>query len=87
MNAQTVTARIPENTRNKLLVLSRFKNRTMSDIIKESLDRYYENEEKEMDSFSLGAGFFGNYGSRDGDRSTAYKQRIKEKLHGKSRSY
>jgi predicted DNA-binding protein len=85
--AQITTARLPENTRNKLLTLSRLKNKTKSDIIKESLDMYYEYEEKEIDSFTLGEGFFGNYGSGDGNRSTTYKQRIKEKLPGKSHSY
>jgi hypothetical protein len=61
-------------------MLARLKNRTMSDIIKESLDMYYEYEEKELDSFTLGEGFFGNYGSGDGDRSITYKKRIKEKI-------
>jgi hypothetical protein len=37
-------------------------------------------EEKEMDSFTLGKGYFGNYGSEEGSRSTTYKQRIKEKI-------
>ena len=83
MNAQITTARLPENTRNKLLALSRIKNKTKSDIIKESLDMYYENEEKEICSFTLGEGYFGNYGSGDGDRSTTYKQRIKRKLRDK----
>jgi predicted DNA-binding protein len=80
MNAQITTARLPEDTVNKLLALSRLKNKTKSDIIKESLDFYYEMEEKELDSFTVGEGYFGNYGSGEGNRSTTYKQRIKEKL-------
>ncbi|MDR0301951.1 MAG: CopG family transcriptional regulator [Treponema sp.] len=87
MNAQITTARLPQNTRNKLIMLSRLKNKTKSDIIKESLDMYYECEEKEIDSFTLGENFFGNYGSGDGDRSVTYKHRIKEKLHGRIHSY
>jgi predicted DNA-binding protein len=87
MDAQITTVRLPENTRNKLFALSRLKNKTKSDIIKESLDMYYEYEEKDIDSFTLGEDFFGNYGLGDGDRSTTYKQRIKEKLRGKSHSY
>ena len=86
MDAQITTARLPMDTRNKLLVLARIKHKTKSDIIKESLDMYYEYEEKERDSFTVGEGFFGNYGSGDGDRSVTYKQRIKEKLRGKTHS-
>ena len=86
MNAQITSARLPVETRNKLLVLSRIKNKTKSDIIKESLDMLYEYEEKEIDSFSVGEAYFGKYGSGDGDRSITYKQRIKEKLHGKTHS-
>ena len=86
MNAQITSARLPTETLNKLIVLSRIKNKTKSDIIKESVDMLYEYEEKEIDSFSVGEACFGKYGSGDGDRSTTYKQRIKEKLHGKTHS-
>jgi hypothetical protein len=41
---------------------------------------YYEREEGDMDSFSLGEKDFGKYGSGDGDRSVTYKERIKKKL-------
>ena len=84
MNAQITSARLPMETRNKLLVLSRLKKKTKSDIIKDSLDMLYEYEEKEIDSFTLGEAYFGKYGSGDGDRSVTYKQRIKEKLRGKT---
>ncbi|HCC37149.1 MAG TPA: CopG family transcriptional regulator [Treponema sp.] len=80
------TARLPPETRNKLLVLSRIKGKTKSDIIKESLDMYYDYEEKEIDSFTVGEPYFGNYGSGDGDRSVTYKQRIKEKIRDKTSS-
>ena len=80
MYEQITTARLPAETRNKLLALSKIKRKTKSDIIKESLDMYYEQEEKEMDSFTLGEESFGRYGSGDNDRATTYKNRIKEKL-------
>jgi predicted DNA-binding protein len=83
MNGQITTARLPVDTRNKLLALSRLKGKTKSDIIKESVDLYYEREENEMDSFTLGEPYFGNYGSGEEDRSVAYKERIKEKLRAK----
>jgi len=74
------TARLPIGTRNKLVTLSRAKNKTKSEIIIESLEMYYDREEGEIDSFTLGERVFGRYGSGDGDRSTTYKQRIKKKL-------
>jgi len=79
-NETITTARLPIDTRNKLLALSRIKNKTKSDIIIESLEMYYELEENEMDSFALGEPVFGKYGSGESDRATSYKHRIKRKL-------
>ena len=87
MSPQITTARLAPDTRNKLLTLSRIKGKTKSDIIKESLDLYYEREEKEIDSFTLGEPYFGKYSSGEGDLSTTYKARIKEKLRDKHDSY
>jgi len=78
--AQITTARLPLDTRNKLLILSRTRKKTKSDIIKESLDMYYEYAENEIDSFTLGEPSFGKYGSGETDRATTYKERIKRKL-------
>jgi len=80
MNRQITTARLPLDTRNKLLVLSRVKNRTKSDIIKESVDMYYEYTENEIDSFTLGEPSFGKYGSGESDRATRYREHIKTKI-------
>jgi predicted DNA-binding protein len=80
MNVQITTARLPLDTRNKLLVLSRIKGKTKSDIIKESLEMYYEHEETEIDSFTLGETSFGKYGSGESDRAVTYKERIKKKI-------
>jgi len=80
MNGQITTARLPPDTRNKLLVLSRVKNRTKSDIIKESVDMYYEYTENEIDSFTLGEPSFGKYGSGESDRATSYREHIKGKI-------
>ena len=83
MNAQITTARLPQETRNKLVALARIKGKTKSDIIKASLDMYYDHEESEICSFDVGEPYFGNYGSGESDRATTYKERIKEKLSGK----
>ena len=80
MNVTMTTARLPMDTRNKLVILSKIKGKTKSDIIIESLNMYYEREENEIDSFTLGEAFFGNYGSGENDRATTYRERIKRKL-------
>ena len=84
---QITTARLPLDTRNKLQILARVKGKTKSDIIKESLDMYYEQEEREIDSYTLGLPYFGKYGSGDGDLSTSYKERIRETLRVRQNSY
>ena len=83
MYDKITTARLPAETRNKLLTLSRLKGKTKSDIIKESLDMYYASEESEIDSFTLGESYFGRYGSSEDDLSTTYKERVKEKIRAK----
>jgi predicted DNA-binding protein len=85
--AQITTARLPLDTRNKLLVLSRTKHKTKSDIIKESLDMYYAQAEAEIDSFTLGEPYFGKYSSGESDLSTTYKERIREKLRARQHSH
>jgi len=85
--AQITTARLPLDTRNKLLVLSRTKNKTKSDIIKESLDMYYAQAEGELDSYTLGEPYFGKYSSGESNLSTTYKERIREKLRARQNSH
>ena len=80
INEVITTARLPIEIRNKLLALARFKNMTKSEVIIKSLEMYYDREEGDIDSFSLGEKVFGKYGSGDGDRSVTYKERIKKKL-------
>jgi hypothetical protein len=80
VNEVITTARLPRETRNKLVILAQVKNKTKSEIIKESLDMYYEKEEKELDSYTLGLPYFGKYGSDESDLSTTYKQRFREYL-------
>jgi len=46
MSSQITTARLPPDTRIKLDALSRVKGKTKSDIIKESIDFYYERQDK-----------------------------------------
>ena len=82
------TARLPQETRNKLIILARLKNKTKSDIIKESVEMYYEKEEESgIDSYAIGLPYFGKYNLGPGDLSTTYKERLREKLRAKQNSY
>ena len=87
LNEVITSARLPIETRNKLLVLSKIKKKTLSEIIIESLDRYYKQEEEELDSFTLGLPYFGKYNSGIGDLSTTYKKRFREYLVARQNSY
>ena len=87
VNEKITTVRLPAETRNRLITLSRIKNKTKSEIIKESLEMYYEREENEIDSFTLGLPYFSAGGSGENDLSTTYKQRIKEKLRVRQNTY
>lgn len=60
---------------------------TKSQIIIESIEMFYNQEEKEMDSYTLGLPYFGKYNLGEGDLSTTYKQRIKEKIRARQNSY
>ena len=87
-NEVITTARLPIDTRNKLLVLSRLKNKTKSEIIIESLELYYKQEEESgIGSYTLGLPYFGKYNLGPADLSVTYKQRIKEKLRARQNSY
>ncbi len=77
------TVRLPEALEKKLDSASKANKRTKSDVIKEALERYFDREEAEKDSYELGKEYFGQYGSGDGTLSTSYKARMKEKLDAK----
>jgi len=87
VNEVITTARLPAATRNKLIALSKVKRKTKSEIIIDSLEMYYKQEEGEIDSFTVGEPVFGKYGSGESDRAVTYKQRIKKKLEGKFSGY
>jgi hypothetical protein len=60
---------------------------TKSQIIIKALEMYYEQEENQIDSYTLGLPYFGKYSSGEGDLSTTYKQRIREKIRARQNSY
>ena len=82
------TARLPLDTRAKLDALAQTKNKSKSQIIIAALESFFKQEEEEqIDSFTLGLPYFGKYSSGEGDLSLTYKKRIKEKLRARQNSY
>ena len=77
------TVRLTPEIERKLEVLSKKRHKTKSDIIKEALEQLFVSDESEQSSYEIGAAVFGMHGSGDGDRSTTYKSRLKDKIGAK----
>ena len=60
---------------------------TISEVMIASVERFYAQEEDGIDSYTLGLPYFGKYSLGEGDLSTTYKQRIKEKIRARQNSY
>ena len=82
-----LSVRLDDNMENKINFLSKEKNISKSQIIKDSLVYYFDmlqDETKQKSSFELGFDLFGKYSSGKEDLSTTYKQRLKEKINAKN---
>jgi len=86
-NEVITTARLPPDTRNKLITLSKHKNMTKSEVIIEALEMLFNKEENELDSYTLGLPYFGKYDLGPSDLSTTYKKRFREYLVARQNSY
>jgi predicted DNA-binding protein len=78
------SVRLPEELEKKLNILSKEKNTTKSEIVKEALAQYIAVNSEKLVSYDLGKEFFGRYGSGDDNRSETYKKKLKEKFHEKN---
>jgi hypothetical protein len=78
-----ISARLPYEIEQQLTAVSKAKNLSKSDLVKEALVRYFVQEESEKDSYELGAAYFGKYGSGDGNLSRDYKKLLKGKIGAK----
>ncbi|MDA3947991.1 MAG: CopG family transcriptional regulator [Spirochaeta sp.] len=74
------TVRLSPEIEQKLEVLSRTRYKTKSDIIKEALELLFRSDESEQNSYEIGQAVFGIYGSGDGNRSTTYRTRLKDRI-------
>jgi Arc/MetJ-type ribon-helix-helix transcriptional regulator len=79
-----ISFRLPENMEDKLNKISEQSKLSKSHIIKEALKEYLVNMEEKLSPYETGKDFFGKYGSGDGNLSTTYKNKIKEKINEKS---
>ncbi|MDR3054075.1 MAG: ribbon-helix-helix domain-containing protein [Zoogloeaceae bacterium] len=80
-----LTARLTPELQSRLDAFSANRHISRSTIVKAALVRYLEEEEHEQDALTVGAAYFGKYASGEGDLSTTYKSRLKQKLRGRQR--
>jgi hypothetical protein len=79
--------RLPVELEQKLEFHAKGKHTTKSEIIKEALESYFGMAENDSDAYEIGCVYFGLYGSGDGNLSTEYKLKLKEKIHAKRSSH
>lgn len=85
--ADMTSVRLPREIEQKLDNLARRSHKTKTELIRTALERFFDQEESERDSYELGEAYFGQYGSGDGTLSTAYKAKLKKKLNAKRDSH
>lgn len=78
-----ISIRLSKEMEEKINFLAEQENLTKSEIIKAALEKYFENYENKLSPYQLGKEFFGKYGSNQGNLSTNYKRRVREKIHEK----
>jgi len=82
-----LSVRLDSNLQNELNSLSKQQNISKSKIIKDSLIYYFDmlkQTNQQKSSYEIGQEFFGKYSSKQGDLSTTYKQKLKDKINAKN---
>ena len=77
------TVRLPADMEKKLQFISKARRKSKSEIIKDALEMFMEQEHLNYSSYELGEDLFGQYGSGRSDLSKNYKKILKEKLNDK----
>lgn len=75
-----LSVRIETYITKKLNHLSRKFKISKSQIVKEALQVYLKQMEKDETPFELGKDLFGQYSSNSGTKSTDFKNKVKDKL-------
>ena len=82
-----LSVRLDTALENQLNFIAQEKQISKSQIIKDSLAYYFDmlnSKTKQKSPYELGSELFGKYSSEQGDLSTTYKQKLKEKLNAKN---
>ena len=77
------TVRLPEFLEYRLEEESLSQQRPKSEFVREALAQYFTSADTNRSSWELGADLFGRYGSGDGNLSTSYKERLRDKISAK----
>jgi len=81
-----ISVRLNQSLMQELNLFSQLNQLTKTDIIKNALIHYFKTykQENKPTAYELGVNLFGKYGSEEGNLSTTYKQRLKEKINAKN---
>ncbi len=80
-----LSVRLDSTLESQLNQVSKVKNTTKTEVIKNALNYYFDmiKDESKVSPYSLGKNLFGKYSSSQENLSTTYKQTLKEKLNAK----
>lgn len=80
-----ISIRLEQNLEEKLTLVSKIKQQTKTDTIKQALKYYFNTlNTSNPTAYILGEAFFGKYGSNSGNLSATYKQKLKDKINAKN---
>lgn len=79
-----LNVRLDKDMEEQLNAMSREKSMSKSAIVKEALSAYLSKEQKNQSAYELGKDLFGVGEGGSINTSTKFKQKLKEKLHGKN---
>lgn len=75
--------RLDEELERKLELLRKKKGISKTDLVKEALNQYIDEETSQLSAFELGKDLFDAEEGGSPEGSKNYKDQLKEKLHGK----
>jgi predicted transcriptional regulator len=78
-----LNVRLDDETEAQLYSLSQKRGVSKSALVKEALEIFLEKENANKSAYELGKDLFGVAEDGDPEASQKFKERIKEKLHGK----
>jgi len=82
-----ISVRLESEIENQLRFFAEQKHISKSQIIKESLLLYFDmlkQEQQKKTPYELGHDLFGKFSSGESTRSSAYKQKLKDKINAKN---